>query len=111
MNEAATLLDRVTTATELLEAIIDNRALLAEVPVEERVRFLMAAGMVSRPDALARRRVVKAARVDRRAAKVHKIESVLAETGIRKLRRETVFTTPNVFPLIQDVKARSGMPC
>ena len=98
MNEAATLLDRVTTATELLEAIIDNRALLAEVPVEERVRFLMAAGMVSRPDALARRRVVKAARVDRRAAKVHKIESVLAETGIRKLRRETVFTTPNVFP-------------
>ncbi len=95
---AALLLDQVTAATELLEAIIDNRALLAEVPVEERVRLLKAAGMVSRPDALARRRVVKAARVDRRAAKVHRIESVLAETGIRKLRRETVFTTPNVFP-------------
>ena len=95
---AALLLDQVNAATELLEAIIDNRALLAEVPVEERVRLLKAAGMVSRPDALARRRVVKAARVERRAAKVHRIESVLAETGIRKLRRETVFTTPNVFP-------------
>ena len=98
MNQAATLLDRVTAATELLEAIIDNRALLAEVPVDERVRLLRASGMVSRPDALARRRVVKAARVERRAAKIHRIESVLAETGIRKLRRETVFTTPNVFP-------------
>jgi NAD(P)-dependent dehydrogenase (short-subunit alcohol dehydrogenase family) len=53
---------------------------------------------VSRPDALARRRVVKAARIERRKARVERIESVLADTGIRKLRRERSFTTPTYFP-------------
>ena len=93
-----TLADRVRSAAELLEAIVADRALLASVPEDDRTRLLQAAGQVSRPDAIDRRRLVKATKRDRKAAKVERAESVLNATGIRKLRRETVFTTPNVFP-------------
>ena len=86
------------TAVELLEAIVADRVILTNLDPETKVRLLRAAGIVSRPDALARRRVVKAKRVERRHAKVQKVEDVLADTGIRKLRREEVFTTPNYFP-------------
>jgi NAD(P)-dependent dehydrogenase (short-subunit alcohol dehydrogenase family) len=90
--------DRLRTAIELLESIAADRALLADVPEAERVRLLQAAGQVSRPDARVRRQVAKAARRQRRQAQIDREERVLAETGIRKLRREVVFTTPNVFP-------------
>ena len=89
---------RLRAAAELLEAISQNRALLAGVSAEDRQRLLQAAGQVSRPDALDRRRLVKATKRQRKADKLRRAEDVLAETGIRKLRRETVFTTPNVFP-------------
>jgi NAD(P)-dependent dehydrogenase (short-subunit alcohol dehydrogenase family) len=46
----------------------------------------------------ARRRLVKARVRQRKAEKIRRDESKLNETGIRKLRREKVFTTPNVFP-------------
>jgi NAD(P)-dependent dehydrogenase (short-subunit alcohol dehydrogenase family) len=93
-----TLADRVRSAAELLEQIVADRALLASVPEDDRTRLLQAAGQASRPDAVDRRRLVKATKRDRKAAKVERAESVLNATGIRKLRRETVFTTPNVFP-------------
>ncbi len=90
--------DRVRTAIELLESIAADRTQLASLPKDERIRLLEAAGRVSRPDAIARRHVAKAARRERRRAVIARAEAVLAETGIRKLRREVVFTTPNVFP-------------
>ncbi|MBM4186293.1 MAG: SDR family oxidoreductase [Gemmatimonadetes bacterium] len=88
---------RAARAADLLEAIAADRALLADLPEPERVRLLRLAGEVSRPDALARRQVVKAARVERKAARARRIETHLSETGIRRLRRQTVYTTPNVF--------------
>ncbi len=94
----ATLADRAREAAELLESIADNRAILAELSEEERTRLLQAAGQVSRPDAIDRRRLLKVTKRQRKAERVQKAESVLSNTGIRKLRRETVFTTPNVFP-------------
>jgi hypothetical protein len=90
--------ERLRTAIDLLESIAADRALLARVPQDDRLRLLQAAGRVSRPDARLRRQVAKAARRQRQKDKVEREESVLAETGIRKLRREVVFTTPNVFP-------------
>ena len=92
------LADRVREAAELLESIADNRAILAELNEEERTRLLQAAGQVSRPDAVDRRRLLKVTKRQRKAERVNRAESVLSDTGIRKLRRETVFTTPNVFP-------------
>ena len=81
-------------AAEVLEAIADDRALLAAIGEEERQRLLRAAGRVSRPDAVERRQLVKATKRERKAARLERAESVLAETGIRKLRRAPVFTTP-----------------
>src|SRR5207245_2243113 len=40
----------------------------------------------------------KATRRQTKSAKAEREESRLGETGIRKLRRKEVFTTPNVFP-------------
>ena len=94
----AALAERVRVAVELLESIAEDRAVLASVPRDERTRLLRAAGQVSRPDAVDRWRLLKETKRQRKAAKVQRAESTLAQTGIRKLRRQTVFTTPNVFP-------------
>jgi len=92
------LAQRLRDAADLLEAIAADRALLAGVPAEDKRRLLQAAGQVSRPDAVDRRRLVKASKRQRREARVEREERVLEATGIRALRRETVFTTPNAFP-------------
>ena len=89
--------ERIRAAAELLEAIAEDRALLVEAGEEDRLRLLKAAGEVSRPDAVARRRMVQATRRERRAAKVQKAERQLNETGIRRLRDQPVFSTPKLF--------------
>jgi NAD(P)-dependent dehydrogenase (short-subunit alcohol dehydrogenase family) len=89
---------RFDAASELLEAIVVDRSLLVQIPEAERNRFLQAAGRVSRPDAIDRRRLLKVGKRQRRAEKVKREEDILASTGIRKLRRQPVFTSPNVFP-------------
>jgi NAD(P)-dependent dehydrogenase (short-subunit alcohol dehydrogenase family) len=97
MNDSA-LSERLQAAVELLERVAGNRALLSQLPVEERSRLLKAAGEIYCPDVDQRRRLVKAKVRSRKAEKVQRDQSKLNETGIRKLRREKVFTTPNVFP-------------
>lgn len=96
-----TLKERLKTATELLEAIANNRALLVGVSEEERTRLLHAAGQVSRPDAVDRRRLRKAQIRQRDAAKLQRDQKVLNETGIRVLRKKPVFTTPNIYPPLE----------
>ena len=97
-NELPGFRDKLHAAAELLEAIAADRGLLARVAEEESTRLLKAAGEISRPDARARRQLVKAAIRRRKAARTKRAESALNETGIRKLRRQSVFTTPNVTP-------------
>jgi len=92
------LTQRLRAAAELLEAIAKDRSLLAQVADGERERLLKAAGEVSRPDAIARRQLVKVRQRLRRAAKLKRDQDVLNKTGIRKLRRKSVFTTPNYHP-------------
>ncbi|MBA4157176.1 MAG: oxidoreductase, partial [Gemmatimonadetes bacterium] len=96
-EEATTLIEQIRAAADLLEAIAADRALLVEADAADRLRLLKAAGQVSRPDALDRRRMVLATRRERKAAKVQRAESVLTETGIRKLRGQPVFSTPRLF--------------
>ncbi len=92
------LLERLRAATETLELIAADRGVLASVPPQERHRLLNAAGLVYNPDTSARRQMVKATIRERKAKKIHRDEKVLAGTGIRSLRRQEVFTTPNFFP-------------
>src|SRR6266850_1902126 len=92
------LIERLRAATEVLEGIIANRGLLARLTAEERKRLIIAAAQVHHPDNAARRRMVKTTKRLRKASRVTRDEKLLAVTGIRSLRRQPVFNTPNVFP-------------
>jgi NAD(P)-dependent dehydrogenase (short-subunit alcohol dehydrogenase family) len=97
--EKRTLAERLRAAAELLEEIVADRAILVHVEEADRNRLLLAAGHVSRPDVIDRRRLLKASKRKRKADRVQREETILSETGIRKLRRQPVFnTSPNIFP-------------
>lgn len=89
---------QLLAATEILESIVQDRAILASLSPEERTRLLQAAADVFCPDVAERRRLVRATQRQRKAEKVRLSDEVLQETGIRKLRRQSVFTTPNPPP-------------
>jgi len=91
-------LAQLKAAAEILEKASANRALLGALTEEERTRLLKAAGDIYCPNVAERRRLVKAKVKQRKAEKIQRDQSKLHDTGIRKLRREKVFTTPNVFP-------------
>jgi NAD(P)-dependent dehydrogenase (short-subunit alcohol dehydrogenase family) len=98
-SEGSSLSEGLRAAVDLLEKIVADRSILADIPEADRNRLLNAAGRVSRPDALSRRQLLKVVKRNKRAEKVQRAESVLAATGIRKLRREPVFiTSPNIYP-------------
>jgi len=98
VDDVDALRDEIRSASQLLERIIANRGLLAAVPRAERDRLRDAVALVYHPDARARRTMVKATTRQRKAAAVRREEAVLEERGIRSLRRQSVFNTPNVFP-------------
>src|SRR6266550_7406697 len=105
------LSERLRAAADLLEKIVADRSILADIPEADRNRLLNAAGRVSRPDALSRRQLLKVVKRKKRVDKVQRAESVLAETGIRKLRRQPVFiTSPNIFPPKSDELLTNGEP-
>ena len=105
------LTERLRGAADLLETIVADRSILADIPEADRNRLLNAAGRVSRPDALSRRQLLKVVKRNKRAEKVQRAESVLAATGIRKLRREPVFiTSPNIYPPKSQELLTSGEP-
>ncbi len=109
--ESDSLAARFRAAAELLEKIVADRSLLADIAEADRNRLLNAAGRVSRPDALGRRQLLKVVKRKKREEKVQRAESVLAATGIRKLRREPVFiTSPNIYPPKSADLLTSGEP-
>ena len=92
------LRDEVQVAIEFLTRIVLDRGLLAGLPSDHRRRLIDLAGQVYSPDMNARRQLVKQTHRNRKADKVQREEGMLAETGIRRLRKQNVFTTPNYFP-------------
>ena len=97
MADDGDLTKDLLAATELLEAIAGDRSLLDALTPAERIRLVNAAGNVFSPDVEARRQQTKARRRQEKAERVLRDESVLAETGIRRLRAKPVFVSPNVF--------------
>ncbi len=81
-------------ALGVLEAVTRDRALLADVPEDTRVRLLEAAGRVSRPDRAEQRRLAKALRRKDRLVVKTEDAALLDATGIRAARRAPVFQTP-----------------
>jgi NAD(P)-dependent dehydrogenase (short-subunit alcohol dehydrogenase family) len=110
-TKSNSLAERLRAAADLLETIVADRSLLADIPEADRNRLLNAAGLVSRPDALSRRQLLKVIKRKKRVEKVERAESVLAATGIRKLRRQPVFiTSPNIYPPKSDELLTNGEP-
>ena len=91
-------LERLRAATELLEEIVADRGLLAQAPPDDQRRLLQAAGHVYAPDAVARRRLVRATIRRRKADKVNREDRVLDQTGIRTLRRQAGLHQPQRLP-------------
>jgi NAD(P)-dependent dehydrogenase (short-subunit alcohol dehydrogenase family) len=85
----------VRRATELLEAIGADRALLADVPLPMRQALLIAAGRASRPQSCQEKRLVKALRRGRRRRDEAEDREARAETGIRVARDAPVFVPPS----------------
>ena len=77
---------RLRAATELLEAVAEDRDLLGTLSEEERARLFRIAGEIHHPDPALRRQQLRARRRRHHAAKVTRDEKVLSETGIRTLR-------------------------
>ncbi len=87
-----TLAERVAEATQFLEQLRDDYAALADIPQADRQRFLMAAGQVARPGPWDKRALASAARERRKAERKERDRQRLETTGIRKSRRQAVFT-------------------
>jgi NAD(P)-dependent dehydrogenase (short-subunit alcohol dehydrogenase family) len=97
-------------AAEMLEAVANNRGLLANLSNEDRVRLIQAAGEVFCPDVAERRRLTKATVRQRKAEKRERSQEVLHQTGIREMRRKPVYTTPNALPPDSDAATEVNDP-
>ncbi|MBI4376706.1 MAG: SDR family oxidoreductase [Elusimicrobia bacterium] len=98
--------DELKRCVELLESIVKDRALLAQVPHELRVALMIAAGRVSRP---ARVEAIKLSRELQAREKRRKQTSdrqVRASTVIRQARQAPVFTPPA--PLLPQAREHGG---
>jgi len=86
--------DELRRALEVLEAVVGDRALLAQLDEAERTRLLVAAGKTVHADLPQKRRLVRSLRAaERRRAEAHD-RCVLATTGIRAARQSDVFVPP-----------------
>ncbi len=92
------LAQQLKAAAGLFEKLAIDRAALDKLSDEDRSRLFAAAQKIFFPDVVERRRQVRARARARKAEKAERLQSKLNETGIRALRREKVFHTPNVFP-------------
>ncbi len=81
-------------AAELLEAIVEDRSLLADAPAELRTRLLTAAGRVSLPLRHERKTLARELRRRAKADKNRRDEERRESTGIRQLREQPFFVTP-----------------
>ena len=91
---AALDLDDVRRCTELLQRIVEDRGVLASVPLELRQALLIAAGRASRPPSFQEKRLVKTLRRVRRLGEEAVDRESRAVTGIRQAREATVFVAP-----------------
>ncbi|MGA9525250.1 MAG: SDR family oxidoreductase [Myxococcaceae bacterium] len=86
--------EEVRRCTQLLEALIEDVALLATIPEDARIGLLSAAGRVSMPKRDDHARFRKAIRQKEQKSKREHDRAVRAASQIRALRNEAVFTAP-----------------
>jgi NAD(P)-dependent dehydrogenase (short-subunit alcohol dehydrogenase family) len=89
--------ERLRAAIETLERIAADPTAISLLSEDEHRRLRRAALKVSHPNVRERRAMTKALLRKRRRERADRDEAAMASTGIRALRRQPVFTTPNVF--------------
>ena len=87
-------LDEVRRCIAVLRKVVEDRALLADVPLEERQALMMAAGLASRPGPEDARRLIKEFRRRERKRVQEEDRQARATTGIRAAREAAVFVAP-----------------
>jgi NAD(P)-dependent dehydrogenase (short-subunit alcohol dehydrogenase family) len=92
------LAKELNAAAAVLEKAAVDRVALTKLTDEERAKLFSAARTIFSPDVGERRRLVKAQSRARKAARIDRVQAKLDQTGIRALRREKVYLTPNIFP-------------
>src|SRR5258705_13364191 len=85
----------VAECLRVLEALVDNRAGLAEVDLETRNRLLVAAGRLSRPERTEQRLLPRALGRKKRKAIRDSDQQKRQTAGIRQKRLEPTFVTPD----------------
>ncbi|HEY0880093.1 MAG TPA: SDR family NAD(P)-dependent oxidoreductase, partial [Archangium sp.] len=91
-------LEQLKAATDVLEAVVEDRSLLADMPEDERRAFLMAAGRAASPLRHEIQAFSKALRRDRLKERQQRDRAVREATAIRVARQEAVFTAPLPLP-------------
>jgi NAD(P)-dependent dehydrogenase (short-subunit alcohol dehydrogenase family) len=102
--------EEVRRCTELLEALVDDRAPLSALPHEERVRFLIAAGRLSRPTRDENRKAAKAFRRISRKKQLTADREATASTEIRAARRAEVYSAPAQLVSSTEGNGEGGAP-
>ncbi|MEZ4319896.1 MAG: SDR family oxidoreductase [Myxococcota bacterium] len=85
---------RASEAADLLESILEDRGVLADLEPEVRKRLLIAAGRVARPTGADRSKLKKAQLRKEKVAQREEQRDLLSRTQIRKLRENPIFLTP-----------------
>jgi len=105
-------------ACRLLESIVDNRGVLADLEPELRKRLLIAAGRASKPDGKDKHKLHREIRRREKREERSQDRAILAKTGIRELRNNPVFQTPlrqqqyaQLPPPIGEVKGERNCYC
>ncbi|MCO4772639.1 MAG: SDR family oxidoreductase [Deltaproteobacteria bacterium] len=86
--------DEIAAAADLLEAVVEDRGLLAAADEELRKRLLVAAGRVSLPLRHERKKLARELERQRRDAKRARDMDKRLQTGIRVEREHPIFVTP-----------------
>ena len=94
--------EAVRRATALLEAVAEDRVLLAQLSVEDRVALLTAVGRVAQPERTDDVRMARAVRKNRareeKRARRDADRKAREDTGIREVRKAAVFVAPPQLP-------------
>ena len=89
-------LGHLAECAALLEAIADDRGLLAAVDQPLRERLLTAAGRVSRPEKHERKALARAQGRRKKVTARSQDRALAGRSGIRKLRESPIFETPRL---------------
>jgi NAD(P)-dependent dehydrogenase (short-subunit alcohol dehydrogenase family) len=97
--------EALSACTELLETIASDLTILAKLPKEQRIRLLMAAGQVVRPERAETKKLRRASRKEQKEAKRSLDRSAKAATTMRSLRMDSVYVAPPRLLLAEENQA------